>query len=313
MATMPAAYHGTLSRPRPRPRPLLTLLFLVMTLLCACSAVLARAPGQPYRIAVVDVFFDPVQGSTDQGDLLAADAADLDGDGLRETVFHGDLVSLFVGGEGIETVPFPIRADLPSKPQIITQLELIAARDSTLGDLDAVVFCWESSTPISAVARDLDPERRPEYREVVRRWGLEDENWRQTHRIIMLLQQLAARGLVVATIAGNSGPAWVNTYTFAEGVMVVGASEADPDGEWATCNALIDTVAPSRYPVRLVVDQDRPRFGYDITGDGLADVELRRGSSYYARFGVPRSSQRVLAGTSFAAPAALRRRLMGGQ
>jgi len=61
----------------------------------------------------------------------------------------------------------------------------------------------------------------------------------------------------VVTIVGNSGPAWVNTYTFAEDVLVIGAVEPDPGGEWATSNALIDDYAQSRYTVRLVLSRGR--------------------------------------------------------
>ena len=313
MATMSLAYQGSSFPRRPSRRHLFTLLITVIILFCAGRASAQEQLPPSYRIAVVDVFFSPHEGTADQDQLMVADATDLDSDGLRDPVFHGDLVSLFVSGAGIETVPFAITADEPAKPQIIAQLRSIARRDSLQGDLDAVVFCWESSTPISAVTGTLDPARRAEYRETIRTWGQEDESWRLTHEIILLLQELAARGLVVATIAGNSGPAWVNTYTFADGIMVVGAAEADPDGEWATSNALIDTVAPSRYAVRLVSQPDRPCFGYDINGDGVADIDLRRGSSYFRRFGAPRASQRILAGTSFAAPTALRRRLIGGR
>jgi hypothetical protein len=308
---MVKAYQGPSAPPMPRRNKILPLLILVLVMVCLPPLGLADIPGSPYRIAVVDVFFAEEGSAPGQGALIAADAQDIDSDGLRDPVFHGDLVSFFVSGNGIETVPFPVRVEGAAKPQLIEQLQRIVARDSLQGDLDAVVFCWESSTLISAVAGDLDPARRSEYREVVRRWGETDESWQQTHQIICLLQQLAARGLVVATIAGNSGPAWVNTYTFADGVMVVGAAEEDPDGEWATSNALIDTVAQSRYPVRLVSLQDRPSFGYDITGDGVADIDLQRGSSHFRRFGIPRASRCVLAGTSFAAPTALRQLLTG--
>jgi hypothetical protein len=225
---------------------------------------------------------------------------------LRENLYHGDLVRLFVHAEGIETIPFPIDETGSAKRQILARLRQIRAHLVGGERLDAVVFCWESSTLISAVADTLDPDDRPRYQEIIRTWGQEDEGWRLTSEIITALEDLVNEGLLVVTIAGNSGPAWVNTYTFAEGVMVVGAVEYDPDGEWATSNALIDTLAQSHYTIRLVAYQDRTGFGYDINEDGIVDIDLRRGSSWFRRFGSPRSTHRSLQGTSFAAPTALK-------
>jgi hypothetical protein len=69
----------------------------------------------------------------------------------------------------------------------------------------------------------------------------------------------------------------------------------------------VDTVARAAFPVRLVCDAERPSFGYDLDGDGRADVPLERVSSYQRRKNAPpRESWRVLRGSSFAAPTALR-------
>lgn len=302
MAAIIMAYLGRLARPLRPPWSLLPGMVLVSGL---CFPAIAAA-GHDFRVAVVDMFYNQDLDSAHQCDLIAADAPDIDGDGLRETIYHGDLVRLYVGSEGVETVPFRVTSDRPAKPQLLARLREIKARAQVGEGLDAVMFCWESSTLISAFSDSLDPGQRVRYQDIVRRWGETDEGWRLTYEIILALEDLANQGLLVVTIAGNSGPAWINTYTFAQGVMAVGASELDPDCEWATSNALIDTFAQSNYVIHLVSEHDRPVYGYDINEDGIADIDLRRGSSYYNSFGILRDSQRRLKGTSFAAPTALR-------
>ena len=269
-------------------------------------ATAAAGAAPVYRIAVVDIFSIPTEVDTVQSRLIAADAADIDGDGLRDTIYHGDLVSLYVRSDGIETVPFPVHDNGNTKEQLLARLLEIRARHAAGTLLDGVMFCWESSTLISAIADTLCPANRCTYQEIIRSWGDDDESWRLTYEIIQALQRLAEDGLFVVTIAGNSGPAWVNTYTFAEGVIVVGAVERDLDGEWAACNSLIDTYAKSSYTVRLVGETDRPVYGYDIDEDGVMDIDLRRGSSFFRRYGTPRETHRILKGTSFAAPTALK-------
>ncbi|MCB1182524.1 hypothetical protein KDM41_03750 [bacterium] len=303
---------------RPAPASVASLLRLVLSILFLVVSGPRSAPatspeGIRYRIAVIDVFGDPA-GADDasQSRLVAAGATDLDGDGVRENIFHGDLVRLYVGAPGTETVPFGVSDGPDAKRDILTRLGEIRARRRDGERLDAVVFCWESSTLISAIADTLDPADRELYQAIVQGWGRTDTGWRLTAAIIGELEALAADGVIVVTIAGNSGPRWVNTYTFARGVIVVGAAEPDADGEWATRNPLIDTWAQSRYAVRLVELPDRPGYGYDINEDGTVDIDLRRGSSWFRRFGSPRDTRRVLQGTSFAAPTALRGLLARG-
>ena len=280
-----------------------------------CTAVLAAEPAPGFRIAVVDVFGDPagdLDVERDQGELIAAGATDIDGDGLRENIHHGDLVSLYVRTDDVEILKFPVDEAGDAKGQLLASLREIGTMDAE-GELpDAVMFCWESSTLVSSFGATLRPEGRPAYKETIRGWAETDENWCLTHEIILALEDLATRGVLVVTIAGNSGPAWVNTYTFAEGVMVVGAIEQDPDGEWATRNGLIDAYAQSSFEVRLVGEAERPVFGYDIDEDGRADIGLKRGSSHFRRFGTLRETHRVLKGTSFAAPTALKDMLAQG-
>jgi hypothetical protein len=291
---------------RPRRTSLLPPGILLSVLLpSVCTTVLADETSPGFRIAVVDVFGDPAV-ERGQRELFATGATDIDGDGLRENIYHGDLVSLYVGNDDVEILQFPIDESGDAKEQLLASLQKIGALGEAGEPVDAVMFCWESSTLVSSFGATLRPEGRPAYKETIRRWAATDENWRLTHAIIRALEDLASDGVLVVTIAGNSGPAWVNTYTFAEGVMVVGAIEEDPDGEWATRNGLIDAYAQSSFEVRLVGEAERPAFGYDIDEDGIADINLKRGSSHFRRFGNLRETHRVLQGTSFAAPTALK-------
>lgn len=280
---------------------------LAAAILALLPVLAAAAEPIRYRIAVIDMFDAAAEGVPYRQDPLAAGAADLDGDGRPESIAHGDLVRLYLDAPGLETVPFPVRDAARAKAEILARLDEVRTRRAAGERLDAVMFCWESSTRISAFGPGgLDPARRAAYRDTVRAWGRDDAGWRRTAAIIDALEALAADGVIVVTIAGNAGPRWVNTYTFAEGVIVVGAAEPDEDREWAACNALIDTRAQSRFRVSLVGDPDRPAYGYDIDEDGVADVDLRRGSTWFRRHGWPRDTRQVLRGTSFAAPLALR-------
>lgn len=285
-------------------RPIIIGLLMLIVIPSACPADVP-VRSLPYRVAVVDMFWNSDEAST-QGDLIAADAADIDGDGQRDLFYHGDLVSLFLQTDGVIAVPLPIHCHQHAKQEILARLEEILLRYQTGEHFDAVMFCWESSTLISSFGDELDPARRSRYKDLVRRWGRTEESWRLTYEIILALERLSEAGILVVTIAGNSGPAWVNTYTFAEDVLVIGALEPDPDSEWATSNALIDDYAQSRYTIRLVGEPDRPAYGYDIDEDGIAEIPLGRSSTWYRRTGAPRESRRVLSGTSFAAPTALK-------
>jgi len=279
---------------------------LLWTLIVLAPVCRAAADPVRYRIAVVDMFV-AADDTASALDLLAAGAPDLDGDGQPERMGHGDLVCLFLDAPGLETVPFPVHDAARAKTGILARLDEIRARRAAGERLDAVMLCWESSTRISAFGDGgLDPARRAEYRAVLRDWGREHSGWRLTAAIIDRLEALAADGVIVVTIAGNAGPRWVNTYSFAEGVIVVGAAEPDEDLVWAARNALIGMWNRSRFPVRLVSEADRPAYGYDLDGDGVADVDLRRGSSWYRRFRAVRDSRLVLSGTSCTAPQALR-------
>jgi len=121
-----------------------------------------------YRVAVVDMFWIPEAAEAYQGELIAADAADIDGDGLRNNIYHGDLASLFMATDGVESVPFPVRDPARPKEEILARLGEVLARSRSGEDFSAVMLCWESSTLISSIDRELAPEKRGSYKEIVR-------------------------------------------------------------------------------------------------------------------------------------------------
>lgn len=290
--------------------------FFAPTIAILIHVSLAAAPvGAAYHVAVVDYFFPGDQAFVDekarQTALVAFDAVDIDGDRRRDPLYHGDVVSLLLGGEGVDVVPYPLADPTRPKPEIADRLSQI--RDDVGGGvpIDAVLLCWESSTLVSAFGPLLAVGRETACQAVIRSWATTSEAWRETVAVIDALEDLTALGVTVVTIAGNSGVRMVNTYSFARGVITVGDAAPDPDGRWIASNALVDQVEQASFPIRLVCDRERPSFGYDIDGDRLADISLSRVSSYREqRSAPPRESRLVLRGSSFAAPTALRRMLV---
>lgn len=269
----------------------------------------------PYRIAVVDLFYPGDDAFASEADreyaLLIHDAADIDGDGRRDPYFHGDIVSLFASGEGIEIVPYRIDDVEHAKAEILSELRRVQL-DLLAGErLDALVLSWESSTLVRNFGPDLSPSKRHVYKEIVRGWGERFPSWRTTYEIILALEALAGAGLEVYTIAGNAGSGAVNTYAFAEGVNVIGGVEPDEHGRWIAENALVDGHAQAAFRVRFVVGDSPTVIGYDIDEDGQPDLPVARMSGYRARpLAPPRESHTVLKGSSYAAPTALKQRVL---
>jgi len=313
-------------RPRPGWRVLPSLLVLASSLGCSStpppgdlgSDAAGEGLNPPHgpatllslRVAIIDQFYPGDGAFADAGErqrqLLLHDAADIDGDFQPDPYYHGDLVRLFVATEGIETLEFPVFDLGNPKRDILAQLQNIRRQVDAGVRVDAVLLCWESSTLVSAFGDSLRSSELPRYRSTIRRWGTTSESWRLTDAIIAALEELTERGLTVVTIAGNAGIGWVNTYAFARGVVTVGGSESDTEGRWISRNELTDAVARSTYRVRLVCDPDRPAFGYDIDGDGRAEIPINHTSGFGRLAPLPRESWRVLKGSSFAAPTALR-------
>jgi hypothetical protein len=266
----------------------------------------------PRRIAVIDHFYpgDDAFASSEDRDfaLIVYDAVDVDGDGIRDACYHGDLIRVFASGEGIEIVPYPVHGYREPKREILLQLRRLARQVRDGIRIDAAILAWESSTLISALGGSIDPARIADYKKTIESWGADSVSWHLTYRIILAIEDLASAGVDVYTIAGNSGRGAVNTYSFARGVVTVGAEEPGARGGWISHNALVTRVAKSVYRVRLIRPGGYTGSGYDLDEDGVADVPYER-LSRYADWPSrpPRESHVVLRGSSFAAPTAARR------
>jgi len=105
----------------------------------------------------------------------------------------------------------------------------------------------------------------------------------------------------------------VNTYSFADGVITVGAVEPGARGGWISHNALVTRVASSTFRVRLVRPGGWVGTAYDVDGDGAVDIRYERLSRYDAWLSrPPQESGVILRGSSFAASTAARSMLAVG-
>ncbi len=270
---------------------------------------------EPFRIAVVDLFYPGDDAFASDGDreyaLMLNDAVDIDGDGHRDPYYHGDIVGLFASGEGIEIVPYRIDDVEHAKTEILSELRRIQLDVIAGNPLDAVVLSWESSTLLKNFGTKLSPDKRGAYKAIVKSWGERFPSWQTSYEIILALEALADAGLEVYTIAGNSGAGAVNTYSFAEGVHVIGGVEPDHRGRWIADNALVAARAKAAFKVRFVIGDSPTVAGYDIDEDGLPDIPVRHMSGYKARpMAPPRQTHTVLKGSSYAAPTALKQRVL---
>jgi hypothetical protein len=260
------------------------------------------------RVAIVDVFY-PGDGAfasdAERAEaLLRYDAVDVDGDGVRDPYYHGDIVARYVAHPAVEVLPYAVTDLVRPKRDIVRQLDRIA-RDVRAGArVDAVVLAWESSTLASAFDRPLRAERATTYKTLVRAWGARDPAWADTAAVIQAIEELVAAGTTVYTIAGNAGRGMVNTYAFARGVIAIAGTEADAEGRWISHNVFATAMAKSVYQVRLVRDLAGAPIGYDVDEDGTVDVPIARTSSG-GRHGSAAGA--ILKGSSFAAPTALKR------
>jgi hypothetical protein len=209
-----------------------------------------------YRVAVIDMFYpgDYSFGSVAERErqFQVRDAVDVDGDGRRDPYYHGDIVSLYADDPAIEIVPYNVGNLTTAKEQIARHLATIQDRVARGATLDAILLAWESSTLIRSLGDPLRVEDAAAYRAKLRAWRDESDDWRWTDEIVTRLEQLAASGVAVFTIAGNTGARMVNVYTLADGVTAVGAAEGKDAAEWSCRNPFVDTVAPAIYHVRLI-------------------------------------------------------------
>ncbi|MBY4676069.1 hypothetical protein K6T12_05645 [Marinobacterium sp. CAU 1594] len=267
-----------------------------------------------YRIALIDRFYPPPQGFASDEDKInhgwLYGMVDLDADQQREPFYHGDLVQMIAAHPKLLFLRFPIRDGQPPMAEILSNLRQIRINQARR-PIDALLLCWESSSLISAFERPLRLEHASHYRALVRDWGLSDPVWHTTYQIILQLQALARDGVRVFTIAGNGGRGMVNTFSFADGVTTVGASEPELS-HFIASNAFVNRRAPAAYQFRRLDDGAGNPLGYDLNGDGCTDIPLQRLSGYgVAGQQYPKNYWQALIGSSFAAPAALKAELAG--
>ncbi len=285
----------------------------IAILTAACTFQSLQPPEARYRVAVIDSFYPGGQHFTDEDDrrikLRLHGVVDADRDWIREPYYHGDVVSMFVAHPSVAVIPYPVRDNKSAKADILAALRRIQQQRNAGEPIDAVLLPWESSTLISAFEKPLQLSYVTTYKAQIRQWGESQDSWRETSDIIDALEALAAGGALVYTIAGNGGRGMVNAYSFAEGVVTVGAVEPDLD-RYVADNPFVDTHEKAAYLVRLIRGGTGQPIGYDVNGDQCPDIPLTCVSTYAAgRETYPASAFRAIRGSSFAAPTALKRHL----
>ncbi|MGI9283068.1 MAG: hypothetical protein ACR2PX_26020 [Endozoicomonas sp.] len=262
-----------------------------------------------YRVAIIDRFFPPAQGfENDEERVLHGwlyGMMDLDDDERREPFYHGDVVRLIASHPQITFIQYPILDGKNPMSEILVNIQNILARYKKQ-PVDAVLLSWESSTLISTFDKPLQLKRAGQYKEKVREMGQADEVWHTTYQIIMALESLTAKGIQVYTIAGNGGTGMINTFSLADDVVTVGAVESELK-YFVANNPFVDTYAQAAYEVVRVDNSDGDPVGYDLNGDQCVDIPLERLTGYSQEVTeYPKKFWRLLTGSSFAAPAALK-------
>lgn len=267
-----------------------------------------------WRVALIDRFYPPVTHSTENSIHHRAlhGLLDLDNDELPEPYYHGDLVQIIASDPRLIFIQYPISDNRPPLDEILTRLKQIRVNFERL-PVDALLLSWESSTLVSAFEKPLKPENVKLYKSLVREWGETDSIWYATSQIILQLEWMARQGVTVFTIAGNGGSGMVNTFSFAEGVTTVGASEPELR-HFVASNAFVDLKAPAAYQPRRMDSREGIAMGYDVNGDNCVDIPLDQLSSFdaFERRSYSSRPWPILKGSSFAAPAALKAHLLDG-
>ena len=267
-----------------------------------------------WRVALIDRFYPSVNHTTDNSShhRVLHGLLDLDNDELPEPYYHGDLVQMIANDPRLIFIQYPIFDNRPPLKEILSRLVQIRGSLARF-PIDALLLSWESSTLVSAFEKPLKPENVKLYKSLVREWGEADSIWYATSQIILQLEWLSQQGVAVFTIAGNGGSGMVNTFSFAEGVTTVGASEPELR-HFVANNAFVDLKAPAAYQPKRMDSRDGIAMGYDINGDNCIDIPLNQLSSFDAFEHRSFSSRPwpILKGSSFAAPAALKAHLLGG-
>lgn len=266
-----------------------------------------RLPG--YRVAIIDRFFPPAAGFENEQERVSSGwmygLLDIDDDEKKEPLYHGDMVRLIASHPQITFLTYPIQPGSNPMGEILSNLRNIHDRYPKQ-PVDAVLLSWESSTLISEFEKPLRLEHATQYKNKVREMGRNDPVWQTTYDIIILLEKLAGKGVAVYTISGNGGRGMVNTFSFAEGVITVGASEVEL-GHYIANNPFVDTYARAAYEVVRVDDAKGQPLGYDVNGDHCVDIPLEKLTGFQSeKPDYPVKFWKLLTGSSFAAPAALK-------
>ncbi|MDX1452319.1 MAG: hypothetical protein R3183_07155 [Oleiphilaceae bacterium] len=286
--------------------------FVLILFAVVAAPVPALAAIEPdFRVALIDRFFPGENAFSDpreqELDLSLYGMFDLDGDARKEPYYHGDVVRLLISHPRIAVVPYVLETGVHNVIAIKRKLELVR-RDLFWGEpISAVLLPWESSTLLMAFDHQLRPQKVSQYLAMIRDWGEQDPIWHHTFEIILILEDLVAMGARVFTIAGNGGRRMVNTYSFAEGVITVGAEERELK-HFIADNAFVDTYAPAAYQLRRIDNERAIPQGYDLDNDGCVDVAIQSLSNQSR---LPSLHWKVLKGSSFAAPVALKRAILG--
>ncbi|WP_281647907.1 hypothetical protein [Parendozoicomonas sp. Alg238-R29] len=271
---------------------------------------------QQYRVAILDRFFPPAEGfsSEVQRDhhLALYGLTDIDEDEQAEPFYHGDLVKMLAAHRNINFISYPIRNNQAPMADILENLRKISTRMS-VQPIDALVLSWESSTLISSFEQPLQKNKARQYIETVKSMGKESQIWLDTWKIIQELELLTLKGVAVYTIAGNGGRRMINTFSFAQGVITVGASEQELE-HFVANNVFVDTYARAAYQLVRVDNEAGEPLGYDLDDDHCIDIPLSRltGYSNTPKEKYPKTFWKVLRGSSFAAPAAMKMALLQG-
>jgi len=281
--------------------------------LCLFSAN-GQGASERFTVALVDKFYplsSPPPYAEDQLDRALYGLMDLDRDAVNEPLYHGDVVRLIVSDPRIDVRNYEVRSGYKALDELLRNLQLVRRDLFWEEPIDAVLFPWESSTLISAFAQGaLDKQHRNDYLDRLGHWAGESEVWSTTLQIIYVLEDIVDFGGIVFTIAGNGGHRMINTYSFAEGVVTVGAKEAALS-DFISNNVFVDIHEQAAYlPVRINSELGEV-LGYDVSGNGCVDVAVStlsgNGNAY------PKQHWKWLKGSSFAAPMALKKHLLGRQ
>ena len=265
-----------------------------------------------YKVAVIDRFYPPVEGFSSEADKVSHrwlyGMVDIDRDDTKEPFYHGDIVRMIAAHSRVTFITYPIQDNRPPMGEIRRNLRKIKARLSC-SKPDALILSWESSTLMSIFDPPLKQSRASQYKAVIKKMGKTDPVWEDTYAIIELLEDIAAQGIAVYTISGNGGRGMINTFSFAKGVVTVGASEKELS-HYIANNPFVDIYAQAAYELQRIDDREGNTLGYDINGDKCVDIPASKLSSAgLTNSSYPRKHWRTLIGSSFAAPAALREAL----